>query len=267
MSFIAVLTNDSEVLRSVSDALWADHAVVGAGSWDRIIGLSVERPVTGVVLDADLVPQEVGMEAAVEEFAHRFPSIWLVLVARSGTDPWGLFRLGRAGLRSLVLTHLDQLHSGVARAMRTGFGLSTEALVTRAVSPFLPASETLAVRLAMRGAQLGWRTNDLAVRTGITRAHLSVRLKAAGLPSAGHLLIWAKLLHAGRWLGDPGRSGESVSRQLEYSSGAAFRRALRNYTGETPMGIREAGGFEPVLHAFLETCGLARREPPNLFLA
>ena len=78
--------------------------------------------------------------------------------------------------------------------------------------------------------------------------------------------MWAKLLHAGRWLGDPGRTGESVARQLEYSNGSAFRRALRNYTGATPMGIREAGGLEPVLNAFLERCGLGRKQPPGLFV-
>ena len=172
-------------------------AIVHASSWACLMGLAAERPVTGVVLDAELVPEDVGLKAAVEEFTVRFPSLWLVLVARSGTDPWGLFRLGRAGLGNLVLTHLDELHAGVARAIRTGFGLSTEALVTRAVSAHLPASETLAVRLALRGAQLGWRTDELAARAGVTRAHLSVRLKASGLPSAGHLLVWAKLLHAG----------------------------------------------------------------------
>jgi AraC-like DNA-binding protein len=230
------------------------------------MGLAAERPVTGVVLDAELVPEDVGLKAAVEEFTVRFPSLWLVLVARSGTDPWGLFRLGRAGLGNLVLTHLDEVHAGVARAIRTGFGLSTEALVTRAVSAHLPASETLAVRLALRGAQLGWRTDELAARAGVTRAHLSVRLKASGLPSAGHLLVWAKLLHAGRWLGNPGRTGESVSRQWEYSSGAGFRRALRNYTGATPVEIREAGGLEPVLDAFLATCGLGRHQPRGLFV-
>ena len=139
--------------------------------------------------------------------------------------------------------------------------------MTRAVSAHLPASETLAVRLALRGAQLGWRTDELAARAGVTRAHLSVRVKASGLPSSGHLLVWAKLLHAGRWLGDPGRTGESVSRQLEYSSGAGFRRALRNYTGATPMEIREAGGLEPVLDAFLATCGLGRHQPRGLFVA
>ena len=267
MSFLAVLTRDFEVSRAVSNAVWTDHALVRATSWVRLMWLAAERPVTGVVLDAELVPGDVGLEAAVEEFTVRFPSLWLVLVARSGTDPWGLFRLGRAGLQNLVLTHLDELHSGVARAIRIGFGLSTEALVTRAVSPHLPASETLAVRLALRGAQLGWTTGELAARAGVTRAHLSVRLKARGLPSAGHLLVWAKLLHAGRWLGDPGRTGESVSRQLEYSSGAAFRRALRNYTGSTPMGIREAGGLKPVLDAFLGTCGFGRDQPSTLFVA
>lgn len=267
MSLIAVLTRDFEVRRAVSNGVWTDHAIVRASSWVRLMVLVAERPVTGVVLDAEVVPPDVGLEAAVEELTVRFPSLWLVLVARSGTDPWGLFRLGRAGLRSLVLTHLDELQSGIARAMQVGFDRSTEALVTRAVSAHLPASETLTVRLALRGAQLGWTTNELAARAGLTRAHLSVRLKAVGLPSAGHLLVWAKLLHAGRWLGDPGRTGESVSRQLEYSNGAAFRRALRNYTGATPMGIRDAGGLQPVLDAFLSKCGLRREQPPNLFVA
>ena len=267
MSFLAILTRDSDVRGAVSDALWTDHALVQTSSWDRIIGLAAERPVTGVVLDAELVPEDVGLEDAVAELSVRFPSLWLVLLARTGTDPWGLFRLGRAGLGGLVLIHLDELRSGVARALRTGFERSTEALVTRAVSAYLPARETSAVRLALQGAQLGWTTDDLAERAGVSRAHLSVRLKAAGLPSAGHLLVWAKLLHAGRWLGDPGRTGESVSRQLEYSSGSAFRRALRNYTGATPLEIREAGGIQPVLETFLGACRFGRDEPATLFVA
>jgi AraC-like DNA-binding protein len=71
------------------------------------------------------------------------------------------------------------------------------------------------------------------------------------------MLTWAKLLHAGRWLADPGRSAQSVSRQLEYSSGAAFRRALRSYGGLTPTQVRAGGGLAPVLERFLDACGLA----------
>ena len=267
MAFLAVHTSDSQVRRAVSDALWMDHALARSSSWRRTVRLVAERPLTGVVLDAERIPSDVGLMPAVAELSERFPSLWLVLVARSGTDPWGLFRLGRAGLEGLVLTHLDELRSGVSRAIRTGFARSTEALVTRAISAYLPARGVRAVRLALRGAQLGWTTDQLAERAGFSRAHFSARLKATGLPSTGHLLGWARLLHAGRWLSDPGRTGESVSRQLGYSSGAAFRRALRNYTGATPMAIREAGGLEPVLDTFLGVCQFATSEPADLSVA
>ena len=79
------------------------------------------------------------------------------------------------------------------------------------------------------------------------------------LPSVGHLLLWAKLLHAGRWLWDPARSAESISRQLEYSSGAAFRRALHNYVGGTPTAVKHGGGLRLVLRRFLDVCGLDDR--------
>jgi AraC-like DNA-binding protein len=112
------------------------------------------------------------------------------------------------------------------------------------------------IRSALNGVQLGWSSDELADRAGFTRAHLSVRLKACGLPSAGHLLLWAKLLHAGRWLTDPARSAESISRQLEYSSGAALRRALHNYVGRTPTTVKHGGGLRVVLRRFLDECGL-----------
>jgi AraC-like DNA-binding protein len=63
-------------------------------------------------------------------------------------------------------------------------------------------------------------------------------------------------MHAGLWLSEPGRTGESVSRQLEYSSGAAFRRALKHYTGATPTETVERGGLDFVLSCFLRACGL-----------
>lgn len=267
MAFLSVLTRDSKVLAAVRDGLPGDGAVVRAGSWRRLAQLVRERPVTGVVLDSAVFPRRATYEAALVDLAVRFPSVWLVLVARRGMDPGSLFRLGQVGIRSLVLTHLDELRPGIGTAVRNAFRWSTEALVTRGISPYLPARETRAVRLAMRGAQLGWMTGDLAGRTRLSRPHLSVRLKSAGLPSAGHLLGWAKLLHAARWLGDPGRSGESVSRQLDYSSGAAFRRSLRNYTSLTPTEVREAGGLQPVLTTFMNATGLGRGKAHDLSVA
>jgi len=140
--------------------------------------------------------------------------------------------------------------------MRAALMSGTASVVARAVTSHLPSRESMAIRMALEGVQRAWSTEDLAARLGVTRPHLSVRLKSVGLPSAGHLLIWAKLLHAGRWLTDPGRSAESVSRQLDYSSGAAFRRALRTYLGATPTEVKEKGGLRLVLGRFLDACGL-----------
>jgi AraC-like DNA-binding protein len=183
--------------------------------------------------------------------------VGVVFVARPHVDPVSLFRLGRAGIQSLVLLPLDVLtpHE-LSRAIWGALGSSTDAMVARAVSPLVPPREARAVRLALEGVQRGWSTEELARAVGLTRPHASVRLKSCGLPSAGHLLTWAKLLHAGKWLTDPGRSAQSVSRQLEYSSGAAFRRALRAYGNLTPGEVKASGGLGAILTRFLDACGL-----------
>ncbi len=254
MPFVTVLSSDASV-RDVLRTALGSRAVGTARAWERLQWLVRERPVTGVVLDSDSLPAGIPADAPVGELRRTFPSLATVLVARPGTDPLSLFRLGRAGLGGLVLLPADDV-AHASEALARAFTASTEALVVRAVSPFLPRRETRAVRLALEGVQHGWSAEELSAHVGLTRPHVSVRLKACGLPSAGHLLVWAKLLHAGRWLADPGRSAQSVSRQLEYSSGAAFRRALRNYVGMTPTEVKAFGGLRPVLSAFLDACGL-----------
>ncbi|HET9950065.1 MAG TPA: AraC family transcriptional regulator, partial [Longimicrobiales bacterium] len=235
------------------------HSVAVTRSWKRLLWLVRERPVTGAVVDAAALPPDLSEDGAVRELGRSFPSVATVFVARPNTDPVSLFRLGRAGLGGLVLLPDDQLYLELPKAIRHARGTSTDAIVTRAVSPFVPFREAAALRIALEGVQRGWNAEELASRLGLTRPHASVRLKSCGLPSTGHLLIWAKLLHAGRWLCDPGRTAESVSRQLDYSSGAAFRRALRNYVGLTPTQVKAYGGLRVVLDRFLDACGLLDR--------
>lgn len=265
MPFVAVLSNDSEVRGALRESFGA-QSVATARVAERLLWLAHERPITGVVLDTDALPHEAAPDALVGELRRRFPSLATVLVARPRTDPLSLFRLGRAGIGGLVLLRADrssEVTDALRRALRTG----TEAVVTRAVSPYLPKRETDALRLALEGVQHGWCTEELAAQIGFTRAHASARLKACGLPSAGHLLVWAKLMHAGRWLSDPGRTAQSVSRQLEYSSGAAFRRTLRNYLGMTPTEVKSRGGLTSVLSRFLDECGLPDSLQGNLSVA
>jgi len=259
MPILALLTHDTGVEEAIRAPLGGRYVLARARSWDRLVGMVRERPITSVALDEAAIPVRAGPLGAVSELRERFPSVSAILIARPDSDPHGLLRLGRAGMQGLVLLGLDELAHAIPRVVREADGLGTEALVTRAVSPYLPVRITLAVRLALEGVAQGWDADGLAARLGMTRPHLSVCLKATGLPSVGRLLVWARLLHAGRWLCDPARSAESVSRQLEYSSGAAFRRALKAYTGATPGEVVGAGGFSFVLESFLARCGLTAR--------
>jgi AraC-like DNA-binding protein len=257
MALLSLLTRDVDVEKAVRRPLEERHVVARTGSWERLLHLVRERPTTLVLLDEASLPR-VGAVAAVGEIRTRFPSVGVVLIARPASDPYKLLQLGRAGVDRLILVRVDDLEREAGSVAGKALFHGTEALVTRAVSPYLPPRVLAAVRLALEGVQRRWNTGELAGAMALSRPHLSVCLKAAGIPSAGHLLVWSRLLHAGRWLADPGRTAESVSRQLEYSSGAAFRRALRSYTGATPSEVVVSGGFGFVLDRFLLRCGVRR---------
>lgn len=256
MALITVLTGDSAVRNALYDMTPERRSIAIARSWDRLLWLVRERPVTGVVLDSDAMRGAPDPDEKVAELRRRFPSLDAVFVSRPQLDPLMLLRLGRAGISDLTVIPFDTLGSDFTRAVSRAMSRSTRALVLRTLGASIPRPEHDVVRAALDGAILGWQADDLADRAGWSRAHLSVRLRTRGLPSAGHLLLWAKLLHAGRWLAEPGRSAESVSRQLEYSSGAAFRRALRNYVDATPTEIIQGGGIRLVIRRFLDVCGL-----------
>jgi AraC-like DNA-binding protein len=196
------------------------------------------------------------VEEGLVELRALFPHLGLVLMARRHDDPVALFRLGRAGIRNLILLSVDHLERELPHTLVRAVEDGTALLVARGLSAYLPRRELRALRMALDGVHLRWSADEFAARIGFSRPHLSVRMKRIGLPSTGHLLTWARLMHAGRWLEEPGRTAESVSRQLEYSSGAAFRRALKQYTGATPTEVVEAGGLKFVIARFVERCGL-----------
>lgn len=215
-----------------------------------------ERPVTGAVVDLDAVPSFPSAEGALAGMRGQFPHLGLVLLLRRHRDPFTLFRLGKAGIANLLLLLLEEprLELGKCLARATDVGATSHVL--RALSPYLSPRELRVAFLAMDSIHLRWSAEELAEEVGLSRPHLSETLKRAGLPSAGHLLLWTRLFHAGHWLEEPGRTGESVGRQLEYSSGAAFRRALKLCTGATPTEVREGGGLRLVLRHFFRRTGL-----------
>lgn len=259
MALVAVFARDRGCQKALARVLCHRHCVVTSPSWSGLERLVRERPVTVAVVDVASFPPPREAEEALFSLRSAFPHLGVVLAVRRPSDPMALFRLGRAAIPDLVLLSVDQVEVELPRALARAAMRGASARVLRALSPHLARRELDAVRLAMDGVHRRWSAEEFADEIGLSRPFLSERLKGSRLPSAGHLLIWTRLLHAGFWLAEPGRTGESVSRQLEYSSGAAFRRALKRYTGATPTEVVARGGMAFVLERFLEACGF--REP------
>lgn len=269
MALLAIFSTDRALRNRLERSLEPHHEVLGTPSWGGLHRLVRQRPAVAAVVDLEAVGAGGGVKDRLGSMRRAYPGLGLVVVAHRYRDPVALFRLGKAGIRNLVLVGVDEVETGVGRAVGRELGRGTASLVTRVMSPYLPRRELGAVRVALEGVHRCWSAEAFAEEVGLSRPFLSECLKAHGLPSAGHLLLWTRLFHAGFWLGEPGRTAESVSRQLEYSSGAAFRRALKHYTGATPTEVIERGGLRFVIGRFLAECGLqpSRIAAPALALA
>jgi AraC-like DNA-binding protein len=255
MGFVTVLSRDSLLAGAVSGARGVSAGAT-VRSPGRLLWLVKERPVTTVVVDSAGFADSGEPEATLRELGRRFPSVGVVLVARRNVSPLTLLQLGRADLPSLRVLRYEELGRGLARSLAHATEGGTRARTLRLIGQRLASWERHVVGEALDAAVLGWSAEDFAHKLGWTRAHLGSRLCRASLPSPGRLLLWATMLHAARWLPEPGRTAESVSRQLDYANGATFRRALRGLLGCTPTQLVEGGGYRLASRRFLDVCGL-----------
>lgn len=260
MALIAIYARDRGLRHRIGRILEGDHDLAESPSWEGFERMVRERPATVGVVDLSSLRGGAGAVGPLLRFRARFHGLGLVLLVQRHRDPVVLFRLGSTGIQNLVLMEQEGLRHFLPKSVGRARERGAASLVTRAVSAYLPARELRAVRAALDGIHRRWSAEEFADHVGLSRPFLSECFKEWGLPSVGHFLLWTRLLHAGYWLTDPGRTAESVSRQLEYSSGAAFRRALKHYTGATPTEVIERGGFSFVLRHFLDDCSFLRED-------
>ena len=251
MYIAALLPNESD-RHALSVAAGSHHTVLWADGWRTLQTLVRSRPVSLVITDVHAEPRKDGV-LRVYRFAQRFPMT--PLVSWGNTDARDLFRLGKAGVRDVMLASdagdpeivgelLDAVHrSWFPRAL-------ADALAERL------APEALAVvRAAAEGIENGLQVPDLAGQFNYSISTLERRCEVLGLPTPGRLLLWLRVLCGLRWLLEEGRSVESVAAQLGYSSGAAFRRAIKATVGGRPTPLRNDEAYESNVERFALECG------------
>jgi AraC-like DNA-binding protein len=250
MALIAALL-PKEADRSALGAATANHRTVWARSW-RDLDLLVKRePVAAAVADLHAEHGKDGV-LRVFRFAGRYPLT--PLLVWGDLDGRDLFRVGKAGASDVVLGRDGTNTVLVSELMGDATVDVLAAEIDQRLAGLIGPEARALVRAAAARIPDGILVPGLAAHHGVSVSTLERRCEQWGLPTPGHLLLWLRIIYGLRWLLEPGRSVESVARQLGYSSGAAFRRALKVTLGGRPTPLRNRAGLDRALDGFLAAC-------------
>lgn len=250
MPLIAALLpnpSDRQCLRLAA----SPYTVTWAENW-RELSRSVRRePVEAIVADVHAEPRKDGA-LRVFRFVQRYPLT--PVVVWGDMDGRELFRVGKAGAAEVVVSREARDAELVAGILEAALRRGLAPILDIRLAGRLTEDARAVVRHAADHIPSQIQVPDLAAAFGLSVSTLERRFERWGLPTPGRLLLWLRVLYGLRWLLEPGRSVESVAVQLGYSSGAAFRRALRATMSGRPTPLRNARGFELALEKFLDEC-------------
>lgn len=250
MARIAALLPDP-VDRECMTAAASPHEVTWADSWAELYRLVRRSPIGAVVADLHAEARKDGV-LRVHRFRRRYPLT--PIVVWGDLDGRELFRLGKAGASDIVFSRDAEdarlVSEVVASVLRRGLA----PLIDERLRDRVGEAGRQVVRHACRHIPDRIQVPDLAGAFDMSVSTLERRCERWGLPTPGRLLLWLRVLYGTRWLLEPGRSVESVAHQLGYSSGAAFRRAIKATVGGRPTPLRSLKGLESVIDAFIDEC-------------
>ena len=135
MSFLALLSQDRALVAEVERLQGGPLDLARSPSWPGLLRMVKDRAITIALVD---LAERVGVEERLVELRALFPHLGLVLMARRHDDPVALFRLGRAGIRNLILLSVDDLERELPRTLRRASEDGTAALVARQLSGLPP---------------------------------------------------------------------------------------------------------------------------------
>jgi AraC-like DNA-binding protein len=229
------------------------HAPRRCQEWSDLLEHAVRSPLGVAIVD----PYQGGAlgVAEIRRLRERAPRVEVLAYtdfrARRPSDP---FTLALLGVRAVVSLDVDDTPAALRECIAAHLNATPlDALVARLGETVCPSIHAW-LEPVLRSP------TTPATAPGLARlAHCSPRtlrrvLAAAGLPPAGELLAWRRLLHASRLMEDGHGSVEWVARTLDYSDASALRKHLRRLTGLRPAEVVARGGLAMVGGLFVERC-------------
>jgi AraC-like DNA-binding protein len=229
------------------------HTVRAARGWAELTAWASASAAAVALVD----PWHGGPFAAgeIRRLRERAPAVEVVALADfTGRPAADAFSLAVLGVREMVCAAREASPAELVRCLREHLNRGLLEEMVDALAALVPPSVHRWLAPALLGGNASPSVPELARAARCSPRTLRRALRAAGLPSPEQLLAWRRLLHAARLL-DDGRSADSVARALEFSSGSALRKSLKQLTGLRPRELAAGGGLRLLAALFLRQCG------------
>lgn len=240
-----------EADRSALEAASPGHTLIWTGDWRELDQVVKQEPVAAACVDLRAERGKDGV-LRVYRLVRRFPLT--PIVVWGDLDGRDLLRLGKAGATHVILSAEASNTPLVAELIEAVTHDSMALHIDHRLNDRISRAGRALVQSAAARIPEAVQVPELAAAQGVSVSTLERRCERWGLPSPGHLLLWLRILYGLRWLLEPGRSVESVATQLGYSSGAAFRRAIKVTVGGSPSPMRNQEALDRAFAAFLAAC-------------
>lgn len=245
----ALLPNEAD--RDALDAAASGHRMSWARDWRDLARLVKREPAVAAVADLHAERGKDGV-LRIYRFSQKYPRT--PILVWGDLDGRDLFRLGKAGATDIVVTD-DVINTALLAELI--FDATEDVVADRIDARLEQRIGQRARRLVRSAAERiadGIQVPDLAVLHDMSVSTLERRCQDWGLTTPGRILLWLRIIYGLNWLTEPGRSVESVAGQLGYSSGAAFRRAIKVTVGGKPTPLRNEQGVEAAIQGFVADC-------------
>jgi len=234
--FALGLTED--VLATIGEA-------VGQGSvrpFAAVREVEAQLLVTADVSVVANIPGEKHTKAceALVELRRRFPHVPMVVIYNlTVSAPRAVLQLGEAGVKQIVTGAPRVQRDDLVRALSDSHGDGAARRLWRHCDFTLPEPLTPLLKAAIRLAHAPISAESLADATRMHERTLRKYCTQHRLPSPQWIIGWARLLIAGFYLDEPGRTMVQVAEMLEFPSSCALRNQMKRYTGTTSRSMRE----------------------------
>jgi AraC-like DNA-binding protein len=250
MALIAALLPETAD-RATFEAAATEHRWLWSDDWRDLLGTVKREPAIAAVADLHAEPGKDGA-LRVLRFSRRYPRT--PLLVWGDLDGRDLFRLGKAGAYDVIVT--PDGSNGLLLAERIT-AATTDHIAKRVDSVLngrVGGDGRRLVQSAARRIPDRVQVPDLAELHGFSVSTLERRCQEWGLTTPGRVLLWLRIIYGIHWLLEPGRSVESVAAQIGYSSGAAFRRAVKVTLSNGARSMRAPEGLESAIDGFARDC-------------